>query len=49
MKKKNAILIPVCFAFSFFVFQFAKDIYHIGVKDGKANAHKSAIVVKKAK
>ena len=49
MKKKNSIIIPVCFAFSFFAFQLCKDIYHIGVKDGKANAHKIAPVVKKVK
>jgi hypothetical protein len=49
MKKKTSLLIPVCFAFSFVVFQFAKDVYHIGVKDGKANAHKTAAVPKKIK
>ena len=48
MKKKSTVIIPVCFALSFFVFQFCKDIYHIGIKDGKANAHK-CVVSKKVK
>jgi hypothetical protein len=49
MKKKSTLIIPVCFALSFFVFQICKDIYHIGIKDGKANAHKYVVVGKHTK
>jgi hypothetical protein len=43
MKTKKIIPAALIIPFCFLVYHFGKDIYHSGVKDGKANvAHHSA-------
>lgn len=38
MKAKRTIPAALIISISFFVYHFGKDIYKIGVKDGKVNA-----------